>query len=90
MSSADPLAKPVVDHNYLAHPLDVVVLSEAVRFGNEVIMKGKGTGDIVKGSWPPDLTHHAHTAREDWVDYVKQNATTCTSLLPVSTFELTK
>jgi len=77
LESADPLAKPVVDHNYLAEPLDVLVLTEAVRMGNEVIMMGEGTKDIVKGSWPPALTHHAHTKREDWEDYVRQNATTC-------------
>lgn len=77
LKSKDPMDNPIVDHNYLSDPLDVLVLSEGVRLGNEVVMKGKGTSDIVKGSWPADLTHHAHTDREQWVPYVKQHATTC-------------
>lgn len=79
LRSSDPLATPVVDHNYLADPLDVLILSEAVRLGNEVVMAGTGTKDIVKGSWPASLTHHKYTSREDWVSYVKENATTCES-----------
>jgi len=77
LKSADPKDNPVVDHNYLAEELDVVVLSEACRFANEIIMQGKGTKDIVSGSWPVNLTHHSHTKREDWVPYVKDHATTC-------------
>lgn len=68
---------PVVDTNYLSDPLDVEVLAEACRFGNEIIMEGAGTKDIVKGSWPSDLVHHKHTTREDWAPYVRDNATTC-------------
>ncbi|KAI3558458.1 GMC oxidoreductase [Colletotrichum abscissum] len=68
---------PVVDTNYLSDPLDVEVLAEACRFGNEIIMEGAGTKDIVKGSWPSDLVHHKHTTREDWIPYVRDNATTC-------------
>ena len=75
--STDPMENPVVDHNYLDDPLDLLVLSEACRFGNEVIMSGKGTKDIVKGSYPSDLTHHAYTKREEWEQFVKNNATTC-------------
>ena len=77
IKSADPFENPIVDHNYLADPLDVLVLSEACRFSNEIVMKGAGTKDIVKGSWPSKLTHHAHTSREDWVPFVKDHATTC-------------
>lgn len=77
LKSADAKDNPVVDHNYLAEELDVVVLSEACRFANEIITQGKGTKDIVEGSWPKNLTHHKHTKREDWVPYVKENATTC-------------
>lgn len=77
LRSAEATAVPVVDCNYLADPLDVEVLAEACRYGNEIIMKGAGTKDIVKGSWPPDLVHHKYQAREDWVEYVKNNATTC-------------
>ncbi|PWY80106.1 GMC oxidoreductase [Aspergillus eucalypticola CBS 122712] len=77
LKSKDPLEKPVVDCNYLADPLDLLVLTEACRFANEIITKGAGTKDIVKGSWPPNLTHHTYTKREEWIPYVKEHATTC-------------
>ena len=79
LRNADPLAVPVVDTNYLADPLDVEVLAEACRFGNEIITEGAGTKDIVKGSWPSELKHHQFKTREDWKPYVKDNATTCKS-----------
>lgn len=77
LKSANPLDGPKVDCGYLTDPLDVEVLAEACRFGNEIIMNGKGTKNIVKGSWPPNLTHHKYTTREEWVPYVRENATTC-------------
>ncbi|GAB1198175.1 hypothetical protein APSETT444_007483 [Aspergillus pseudonomiae] len=77
LKSQDPLENPIVDCNYLADPMDLLVLTEACRFGNEVVMKGAGTKDIVKGSWPPNLTHHTYTTREEWIPYVKEHATTC-------------
>ncbi|KAL2393328.1 L-sorbose 1-dehydrogenase [Exophiala dermatitidis] len=77
LKSKDPLENPVIDCNYLSDPLDLLVLSEGCRLGNEIVMQGAGTKDIVKGSWPPHLTHHAATTREEWVPYVKQHATTC-------------
>ncbi|KAF2186524.1 GMC oxidoreductase [Zopfia rhizophila CBS 207.26] len=77
LRSKDPLENPVVNHNYLGDPLDMLVMTEACRYANEIVMKGAGTKDIVKGSWPSDLTHHAYTKREEWVSYVKQHATTC-------------
>lgn len=80
LKSSNPKDNPVVDQNYLADPLDLLVLSEGCRFGNEIITQGKGTANIVKGSWPPNLTHHNHASREDWVPFVKDNATTCESL----------
>lgn len=40
-------------------------------------MGGAGTKDVVKGSWPADLTHHAFTKREEWIPHVKKEATTC-------------
>jgi len=79
LKSADPKDNPIVDHNYLSDELDVLVLSEACKFGNEIITQGEGTKAIVSGSWPSNLTHHTHTSREDWVPYVKENATTCKS-----------
>ncbi|KAH0398527.1 alcohol oxidase, partial [Aureobasidium melanogenum] len=77
LKSKEPLDNPIVDHNYLSDPLDLLVLTEGVRMGNEVVMQGKGTKDIVKGSWPAKLTHHAYTEREEWITHVKQHATTC-------------
>ncbi|EXK76148.1 hypothetical protein FOQG_19094 [Fusarium oxysporum f. sp. raphani 54005] len=77
LRNADPTAIPVVDCNYLSDPLDAEVLAEACRFANEIITEGAGTKDVIKGSWPPDLTHHTYKAREDWIPYVKENATTC-------------
>ncbi|KAE8448655.1 hypothetical protein EG329_009080 [Mollisiaceae sp. DMI_Dod_QoI] len=77
LKSADPKDNPVVNHNYLGEELDVVVLSEACRFANEIITQGKGTKDIAEDSWPKTLTHHKHTTREDWVPFVKEHATTC-------------
>lgn len=77
LKSTNPLDGPVVDVNYLGHELDLEVLAEACRLGNEVIMNGKGTKDIVKGAWPPELTHHKYTTRDEWKEYVRNNATTC-------------
>ncbi|KAK5271422.1 hypothetical protein LTR96_003246 [Exophiala xenobiotica] len=77
LKSTDPFENPVVDCNYLSDPLDLLVLSEGCRLGNEIVMKGAGTKDIVKGSWPSDLTHHSFTTREAWIPHVKQHATTC-------------
>ncbi|KAH8701592.1 choline dehydrogenase [Talaromyces proteolyticus] len=77
LRSNDPLQNPVVDCNYLADPLDILVLSEACRFGNEIVMNGAGTKDIVKGSWPPSSNHHTFKTREEWIPYVKEHATTC-------------
>jgi choline dehydrogenase-like flavoprotein len=78
LRSADALENPVVDHNYLGDPLDMLVMTEACRFANEIVMQGKGTQGVVKGSWPADLTHHAFSTREDWEPHVRQHATTCT------------
>ncbi|KAH6639595.1 hypothetical protein C7974DRAFT_134941 [Boeremia exigua] len=77
LASADPAANPLVDHNYLADPLDMLVMTEACRFANETVMRGAGTKGVVKGSWPAGLTHHENATREDWVPHVKQHATTC-------------
>jgi choline dehydrogenase-like flavoprotein len=64
LKSTDALDTPIVDHAYMADSLDMLVMSEACRFGNEIIMAGKGTKDVIKGSWPADLAHHTFTKRE--------------------------
>ncbi|KIV85554.1 hypothetical protein PV11_01236 [Exophiala sideris] len=77
LKSADPMDNPIIDCNYLSDPLDLLVITEGCRLANEIVMKGAGTKDVVKGSWPQSLTHHAFTNREQWIPYVKQHATTC-------------
>lgn len=79
LPGTDPKTTPVVDAGYLTDPLglDLEVLAEACRFGNEIVMQGKGTKDIVKGPWPSDLAHHKYSTREDWKPFVKKHATTC-------------
>ncbi|KAL1798155.1 hypothetical protein ACET3X_002192 [Alternaria dauci] len=77
LKSADPMENPVVDHAYLEDPLDMLVLSEACRFANEIVMKGKGTKDVIKGSWPERLAHHTFETREEWEPHVREHATTC-------------
>ncbi|CVK90932.1 related to alcohol oxidase [Fusarium mangiferae] len=77
LRDASATSVPVVDCNYLSDPLDLEVLAEACAFGNEIITEGSGTKGIVKGSWPSDLVHHKYKTREDWKEYVKENATTC-------------
>lgn len=42
----------MIDCNYLSDPLDLLVLSEGCRLGNEIVINGAGTKDVVKGSWP--------------------------------------
>jgi hypothetical protein len=79
LRNTDAKATPIVDCGYLTDPLDVEVLSEACCFANEIVMSGDGTKDIVKGSWPPEASHHQFATREDWVPFVKEHATTCTS-----------
>ncbi|KAF4594778.1 GMC oxidoreductase [Ophiocordyceps camponoti-floridani] len=77
LRSADAKALPVVDCGFLTDRLDVEVFAEVCRLANEVIMSGAGTKDIVKGPWPPEATHHKLSTREDWIPFIKENATTC-------------
>ncbi|RFU30311.1 hypothetical protein B7463_g6021, partial [Scytalidium lignicola] len=77
LRSADPQDTPIVNNNYLSDELDVLVLSEACRFANEIITEGKGTRDITDGSWPKELVHHGYKTREEWIRFVRDNAITC-------------
>ena len=77
LRSADPMENPIVDHNYLDSELDLTVLAEGCRFGNEIVTEGTGTKEIIKGSWPPQSAHHKYTTLDEWKTFVKQNATTC-------------
>ena len=79
IASLDPTANPVVDHNYLADPLDLLLFTEACRFANEIAVSGAGTKDLISGSWPTKLTHHAFTTREEWIPVLRDRADTCKS-----------
>jgi choline dehydrogenase-like flavoprotein len=52
------------------------MMSEGVRFANEVVMTGAGTKDIVKGAWPKGATHHLNKTNEDWQPFVQKYAST--------------
>ncbi|CUS12308.1 unnamed protein product [Tuber aestivum] len=77
LRSRDPSVNPVVEHNYLSDVLDLEVLAEACRLGNEIVMEGSGTRDVVSGSWPASAAHHNLRTRDEWKKFVKRNATTC-------------
>ncbi|PFH59768.1 hypothetical protein XA68_11899 [Ophiocordyceps unilateralis] len=77
LRSADPKALPVVDCGFLTDQLDIEVFAETCRLANEIIISGAGTKDIIKGSWPPEASHHKLSTREDWITYIKDHATTC-------------
>ncbi|CAF1473052.1 unnamed protein product [Rotaria sp. Silwood1] len=75
LSSKDPTCKPIIDHAYLENDLDVAVLAEGCRIGHEVLMKGRGTKNIVVGPWPKTISHPKDLA--DWKTHVRAVASTC-------------
>ncbi|KAH8812374.1 putative GMC oxidoreductase [Xylogone sp. PMI_703] len=77
LKSKNPHESPIINCNYLADPLDILVLAEACNLANEIITQGSGTKDIVKGPWPSSLNFHSFRKWEDWVPYVRERATTC-------------
>lgn len=77
LRSGDPTDRPIIQHNYLSDPLDVLVLAEACKLGATTILQGKGTKDLILGSWPEDVRHHEFTEFRQWEEYVRQTATTC-------------
>ncbi|CAF4914202.1 unnamed protein product, partial [Rotaria sp. Silwood1] len=50
LSSKDPTSKLIIDPAYLDNDLDVAVLTESCRLCHEIIMKGRGTKDIIVGA----------------------------------------
>jgi choline dehydrogenase-like flavoprotein len=52
IKSTDPFKPPFVDPKYLSDKRDSMMLAEGVRGANEVVMEGKGTKDVIAGSWP--------------------------------------
>ncbi|CAF3785050.1 unnamed protein product [Rotaria sp. Silwood1] len=75
LSSNDTTSKPIIDHAYLENDLDVAVLAEGCRIGDEVLMKGRGTKDIIVGLWPKTLSHPKNL--DDWKKHVRAFANTC-------------
>lgn len=52
LKSADALDFPLINMNYLDHPLDAVALREGVRFVDEIVLRGDGMKDIITGEYP--------------------------------------
>ena len=67
---------PIVDHKYMSDKRDLLMMSEGVRFANEVVMTGEGTKDVIKGAWPPGAKHHLNKTNEDWQPFVQKYAST--------------
>ncbi|KAK4942352.1 hypothetical protein LTR10_017959 [Elasticomyces elasticus] len=67
---------PLVDHKYMSDKRDLLMMSEGVRFANEVVTTGAGTKDKIKGAWPPGATHHLNKTNEDWQPFVQRYAST--------------
>ena len=67
---------PIVDHKYLSDKRDLLMMSEGVRFANEIVMTGEGTKDKIKGAWPPGAKHHLNKSNEDWQPFVQKYAST--------------
>jgi choline dehydrogenase-like flavoprotein len=88
LSDTDPFTPPHADPHYLEDERDLIMMSEGVRFANEVVMTGAGTKDIVKGAWPPGATHHLNKTNEDWQPFVKKYAST--SYHPTGTCKMGK
>lgn len=76
LKSLDPFDPPAVDPCYLSDKRDLIMMSEGVRFANEVVMEGAGTKGIVKGGWPSGATHHLNKTNEDWQPFVQKYAST--------------
>ncbi|KIW98612.1 uncharacterized protein Z519_00273 [Cladophialophora bantiana CBS 173.52] len=80
LRSTDPHDKPVIDPRYLSDPLDLLMLTEGVRFAHSIVTSGSGTKDIVApGVWlagPKYAALGPVTTREDWEPYVRQYSAT--------------
>ena len=76
LKSNDARENPMVDHKYLSDKRDLLMMSEGVRFANEIVTTGEGTKDIIKGAWPPGAKHHLYKTNEDWQPFVQKYAST--------------
>lgn len=76
IKTKDPFEPPFADPKYLSDKRDLLMLSEGVRFANEVVMEGKGTKDVISGAWPPGANHHKNKTNEEWQAHVQKYAST--------------
>lgn len=76
LNSSNCQENPLVDHKYLSDRRDLLMMSEGVRFANEIVTSGAGTKDKIKGSWPPGASHRLNTTNEDWHPHVQKYAST--------------
>ena len=85
LASADPMANPKVQHNYLEDDRDMLVFTEACKLANEIVLHGDGTKDIVVGSWPASQGHDKYTTNAEWEKAIRERADTCErSNIPLS------
>ncbi|KAF2106225.1 hypothetical protein BDV96DRAFT_508185 [Lophiotrema nucula] len=75
LRGCNPKESPIIQHNYLSDPLDVLVYAEACQLGAEIMLEGRGSKDIILGAWPPEDKHPS--TLEQWDSFVRDNATTC-------------
>ncbi len=80
LRSTDPHDKPVIDPRYLSDPLDLLMLTEGVRFIHSVVTSGLGTKDLLApGVWmagPEYAAFGPDTMAKDWEEYVRQYSAT--------------
>ena len=67
LRSADALDYPIINFNYLDHPLDVVGLREGVRFIDEIILRGEGLKDLVEVEYPSPVPRDDDEAMDKWI-----------------------
>jgi choline dehydrogenase-like flavoprotein len=75
LMSKDPTSKPIIDHAYLDNDLDTAVLAEGCRLGHEILMKGRGTKDIIVGTWPKIVSKPNDII--GWKEYVRAFGYSC-------------
>ncbi|KAF8317355.1 hypothetical protein DL93DRAFT_2076961 [Clavulina sp. PMI_390] len=74
LRSADPFDKPVIDHKYLEHPMDLAILAQGCKWAHEVVMQGKGTKQHITGAWPTGRKFPE--TDEEWKQYVREQVGT--------------
>ncbi|KAK4620939.1 L-sorbose 1-dehydrogenase [Fulvia fulva] len=88
IKTKDPITPPFVNPRYLEDRRDLLMMTEGVRFANEIVMEGAGTKNVVKGAWPPGAKHHLNKINEDWQPFVRERCST--SYHPGGTAKLSK